>query len=137
MKTFDATVIVLACLTFIVHGTALVLPVCTSSLRILRGYGNGVAVQNSVSTTRRLPTALQISSSEKIADGAVPLKNNNHVGKKKLTRASAWDLSYIFLRNVAQSCGFPSLDKAPVAKVFFNDRGLGYFAGSTHMYIVY
>ncbi len=123
MKTFDAIVIVSVCLTFIVHGAAVVLPVYPASLGILRGYGNGAVVRNSVSTKRRLLTALQLSSSEKVAADA-PLKENN-VGKKQLTEASAWDKSYILLRNIAQNWGFPSLDKAPVAKVFLIGHGPG------------
>ncbi len=123
MKTFDTIVIVLVCLTFIVHGAAVVRPVCPAPLGILRGCGNGAVVRNSVSTMRRLPTALQLSSSEKVAAGA-PLKENN-VEKKQITAASAWDKSYILLRNVAQNWGFPSLDKAPVAKVFLIGHGSG------------
>ncbi len=122
MKTFAHIVIVLVCLSFIVQGASVALPVSPTSLRILRGCGNGAVVRNSVSTMVRLPTALQLTSSEKAAAGA-PLKENNV--DQKFTEASAWDMSYILFRNIAQNWGFPSLDKAPVAQVILIGHGSG------------
>ncbi len=117
MKTFDNLLVVILYLTFIIQGVAVVLLARPTPLEILRGCRNEVVVRNAVSTRRRLPTALQLTSPEKAAAAGTPLKESHM--NKKVTEASSLDMSYILLRNIAQNWGFPSLDKAPVVQVFF------------------